>query len=163
MSRCPGELCVFVSAPFRSMLREKRERRKCWSFLKIEEQIRTRNNSLTLTPLELDIMKAVWQRHPITVRDVQAAIYSMRPLAYTTVMTIMHRLYLKGFLLRTLRSKAHYYEPAVPFPDVRDAAVSGIIDHFFDGSRERFLNFLESDAAAAHDVTVPAALDETLL
>ena len=26
-----------------------------------------------LTPLELDIMKAIWTRPPITVRDVQAA------------------------------------------------------------------------------------------
>ena len=35
---------------------------KCWSFLKTEETVQTRNNSLALTPLELDIMKAVWRR-----------------------------------------------------------------------------------------------------
>jgi predicted transcriptional regulator len=131
--------------------------------LKIEEQVQTRNNSLTLTPLELDIMKAVWQRHPITVRSVRFAIYPFRPLAYTTVMTIMHRLYLKGFLLRTLKAKAHYYEPAVPFADVRDAAVTGIIDHFFGGSKEEFLHFMGSESPAVHEVPAPAALDETLL
>ena len=60
-------------------------------------------------------------------------------------MTVMHRLYLKGFLNRTLRSKAHYYEPRVEFTDVRDAVVSGVIRHFFRGSRDEFLQFLESD------------------
>jgi predicted transcriptional regulator len=131
--------------------------------LKIEEQTRTRNNSLALTPLELDVMKAVWDRHPITVKDVQAAIRPLRPLAYTTVMTIMHRLYLKGFLQRTLLSKAHYYDPAVPFDDVRNAAVTGVIDHFFGGSRDQFLEFLESDNPEIRDVAAPSSLDETLL
>jgi BlaI family transcriptional regulator, penicillinase repressor len=131
--------------------------------LKTEEIIQTRHNSLTLTPLELDIMKAVWRHHPITVRDVQVAIRPDRPLAYTTVMTVMHRLYLKGFLQRTLQSKAHYYEPKVEFADVRDAAVSGIIRHFFRGSRDEFLQFLENNSSAAPEISAPSALDETLL
>ena len=126
-----------------------------------------------LTPLELDIMKAVWQRYPITVKDVQSAIHPQRKLAYTTVMTIMHRLFLKGFLHRALKSRTHYYEPTVGFADVRDAAVNGMIDHFFQGSRDKFLSFLEHDGATAHDelddretvreIAGPASLDETLL
>ena len=133
--------------------------------MKIEEtlQTQTRNNSLSLTPLELDVMKAVWRRHPITVKDVQEAIRPERRLAYTTVMTVMHRLYLKGFLDRALQAKAHYYEPKVDFSDVRDAAVSGIIRHFFRGSRDEFLQFLESGAASPPEINAPAALDETLL
>ena len=131
--------------------------------MKTEETIQTRNNSLALTPLELDIMKAIWRRNPITVKDVQAAIHDDRPLAYTTVMTVMHRLYLKGFLTRTLRSKAHYYEPRVEFADVRDAVVSGVIRHFFQGSRDEFVDFLENGVGTAPEVIAPAALDETLL
>jgi len=134
--------------------------------LKTEETVQTRNSSLALTPLELDIMKAVWRRNPITVKDVQTAIYAERPLAYTTVMTVLHRLYLKGFLDRTLKSKAHYYQPKVEFADVRDAVVSGVIRHFFRGSRDEFLQFLENEvgpASAGPEVAAPTALDETLL
>ena len=109
------------------------------------------------------MMKAVWRRHPITVKDVQEAIRPERRLAYTTVMTVLHRLYLKGFLTRTLQSKAHYYEPTVDFSDVRDAAVSGVIRHFFRGSRDEFLQFLENGVTAPAEITAPAALDETLL
>jgi predicted transcriptional regulator len=131
--------------------------------LKTEETVQTRHNSLALTPLELDIMKAVWRHNPITVRDVQVAIQPDRPLAYTTVMTVMHRLHLKGFLNRTLRTKAHYYEPRVEFTDVRDAVVSGVIRHFFRGSRDEFVQFLENDDVALPEVSAPNALDETLL
>jgi predicted transcriptional regulator len=108
-------------------------------------------------------MKAVWRGHPITVKDVQVAIHPARRLAYTTVMTVLHRLYLKGFLQRKLKSKAHYYEPAVEFSDVRDAAVSGVIDHFFRGSRDEFLEFLDSGPAPAGEIRSPSTLDETLL
>src|SRR5262245_16926090 len=121
-------------------------------------------------------MKAVWRRSAISVKAVQIAIRRRRPLAYTTVMTIMHRLYLKGFLNRTMQSRTHYYESAVAFTDVRDAAVAGIIDHFFQGSREDLLQFLSSastdeafteaevlDAAPDFDLHAPVKLDETLL
>jgi predicted transcriptional regulator len=108
-------------------------------------------------------MKAVWRRHPINVKDVQQAIRPERHLAYTTVMTVLHRLYLKGFLDRKLQNKAHYYEPKVDFSDVRDAAVSGIIRHFFRGSRTEFLQFLEHGVGAPPEISSPAALDETLL
>jgi predicted transcriptional regulator len=113
-------------------------------------------------------MKAVWHRCPITVKDVQSAIHASRPLAYTTVMTIMHRLYLKGFLRRTLKSKTHYYEPAVDFADVRDAAVGGMIDHFFQGSRDKFIQFMnqgyeEDERDDVREISSPVAFDESLL
>src|SRR5262245_17449140 len=119
-----------------------------------------------LTPLELDIMKAVWWRTPITVREVQYAIRPGRQLAYTTVMTIMDRLHQKRFLTRTLRSRTHYYEPAIDFTEVRDEAVETLIKSFF-GSKEKLREFLESGSdytpPPPAQSTPPAALDESLL
>ncbi len=120
-----------------------------------------------LTPLELDIMKAVWRRPPITVRDVQEAIRPVRQLAYTTVMTIMDRLYHKGFLNRTLRSRTHYYEPAIDYSAVRDDAVETLIKSFF-GSKEKLKEFLEGQQTdflpkALSEPAPPPRLDETLL
>ena len=122
---------------------------------------------MRLTPLELDIMKAVWQRPPITVRDVQEAIRPTRLLAYTTVMTIMDRLYHKGFLDRTLLGRTHYYEPAVGYTVVRDEAVGVLIKDFF-GSKEKLQEFLSGEAAEVSPRIIqapafPSALDETLL
>src|SRR5207244_3797412 len=113
-----------ASAPFHCALPAKRARERRSKSLKIEEPVPatgTRSSPLTLTPLELDIMKAVWRRFPATAKDVQDALRPRRPLAYTTVMTMMSRLHLKGFLRRALESRAYRYEPAVPFSDVRSA------------------------------------------
>src|SRR5260370_23225423 len=101
-----------------------------------------------LTPLELDIMKAVWNRSPITVRSVQEAIRPGRSLAYTTVMTIMDRLYHKGVLKRTLHSRTHYYEPAVDYTTVRDEAIETLIKSFF-GSKEQLQDFLNGERVPA--------------
>jgi predicted transcriptional regulator len=119
-----------------------------------------------LTPLELDIMKAVWQSPPVTVKDVQLAIRPARKLAYTTVMTIMHRLHHKGFLSRKLKSRAHVYEPAVPYTDVRDAEVSRLLENFFAGSRDDLIHFLGGGSSnGGHSIVMshPTELDETLL
>jgi predicted transcriptional regulator len=120
-----------------------------------------------LTPLELDIMKAVWRRPPTTVRDVQEAIRPGRQLAYTTVMTIMDRLFHKGFLTRALRSRTHYYEPAVDYAEVRDEAVEVLIRSFF-GSKEKLREFLEETGSnflpnSVVEPSAPASFDETLL
>src|SRR5262249_28444419 len=120
-----------------------------------------------LTPLELDIMKAVWRRAPITVRDVQESIRPSRNLAYTTVMTIMYRLYHKSFLSRTLRARTQYYEPAVDFADVRDEAVEWLIRNFFR-SKEELQEFLRGAPVAlppkvASEPMHTSNFDETLL
>ena len=120
-----------------------------------------------LTPLELDIMKAVWRHPSITVREVQEAIRPGRQLAYTTVMTIMDRLHHKGVLTRTLQSRTHYYEPAIDYTEVRDEAVEILIKSFF-GSKEKLQEFLDGETSEpAPKISMssisPARFDETLL
>jgi len=121
-----------------------------------------------LTPLELDIMKVIWDRSPITVRNVQALIRPSRALAYTTVLTIMDRLYHKGFLKRTLHSRTHYYEPGIDYTAVRDEAVSTLINSYF-GSKEKLQEFLNGEQALLEptrpdgDGSTRVTLDETLL
>ena len=122
-----------------------------------------------LTPLELDIMKAVWLHPPITVRNVQQAIRPSRQLAYTTVMTIMDRLYHKGFLTRKFRGRTHFYEPVIAYTDARDEAVNTLIESFFDGSAKKLGEFLNGNSSerSPNDVGIqtpaPTPLDETLL
>ena len=119
-----------------------------------------------LTPLELDIMKAVWRNPPVTVRDVQETIRPTRNLAYTTVMTIMDRLHQKGFLTRELQGRTHMYSPAVAYVEVRDEAVKRLINSFFDGSESGLLQFLNGisvrPVSRSSEFSEPS-LDETLL
>ena len=100
---------------------------------------------ITLTPLELAIMKSLWRRRSGLVKDVQPDLLPDRKLAYTTVMTVMDRLFKKGILRRTKKSRAHVYEPVYSEAAVRGDAVSSLIDNFFDGSESRLKTYLSAN------------------
>ena len=70
-----------------------------------------RRRSSTLTEQELEIMKVVWERDSVTVRDVYEALLERRKVAYTTVMTVMDILYRKGVLHRVKHGRAWRYWP----------------------------------------------------
>lgn len=73
------------------------------------ELFRQKDSPQPLGPLEVAVMNIVWQRGESTVRDVVDLL--MRPLAYTTVMTTLDRLYKKGLLTRRKSERAFLYTP----------------------------------------------------
>jgi predicted transcriptional regulator len=59
-------------------------------------------------------MRFVWgSPRPVTVREVHAGLGTRRRLAYTTVMTVLDRLWRKRFLRRRTRGRAYEYTPAL--------------------------------------------------
>src|SRR2546421_2691279 len=89
-------------------------------------------------------MKALWALGEGTVHTVRSQIFAARPLAYTTVMTIMVRLARKGVVERQKRGRAHVYRPLVAATEVRDHALARLVDNFFLGSREKLQQYLEN-------------------
>ncbi len=65
-----------------------------------------------LGSLELEIMEFMWQAGKATVRQVTEAIDRKRPIAYTTVMTVMGHLLDKRLLARTKEGKRYRYQVA---------------------------------------------------
>lgn len=63
-----------------------------------------------LGELELEIMQIIWARQRVTVRDVLEVLTEKRPLAYTTVMTVMTRLVDKGILRQHRQDRTYEYE-----------------------------------------------------
>ena len=80
---------------------------------------KSRNHRLDLPPLELECMKVLWALGEGTVHTVHSQIFAARPLAYTTIMTIMVRLARKGVVERQKRGRAHFYRPLVAATAVR--------------------------------------------
>ena len=65
-----------------------------------------------LGELEAVIMDRLWEwGRPALVREMVDALHDDRPLAYTTVMTVMENLYRKGWLRRERDGRAWRYEP----------------------------------------------------
>jgi len=62
-----------------------------------------------LGPLEVSVMEILWSHGDSNVHDVTQKLD--RPLAYTTVMTTLDRLYKKGLLQRRKAERAFFYSP----------------------------------------------------
>ena len=67
-----------------------------------------------LGDLEAQVMRAIWARgQQVTVRDIVGDLQRERPIAYTTVMTVMGNLRKKGWLRRRADGRAYRYEPVL--------------------------------------------------
>jgi BlaI family transcriptional regulator, penicillinase repressor len=95
---------------------------------------------------ELQIMKVIWERQRVTVRDVYEALLARRRIAYTTVMTMMNILEQKGYLKKTPgEDRAYVYEPARSRKRVMRAMVKEFIDRVFSGSANPLMVHLIED------------------
>jgi predicted transcriptional regulator len=108
-------------------------------------------------PLELLCLKALWSLGEGNVKDVQQIVSLSRPLAYTTIMTVLDRLVRKGKLSRRKAGRAFVYRPEASRDATRNAAIQELLDSFFDGSEEQLLAFL---AARTPKAAAVAAGDE---
>ena len=112
---------------------------------------------LSLGPLEFDLMQILWSCGESNVRDVVQQLE--RPLAYTTVMTTLDRLYKKGLLDRRMLDRAFLYSARLSRQEWGRTRAENVLTDFLTGpqaSRELLLSsFL--DAVGGHDT---ALLDE---
>lgn len=86
-----------------------------------------------LGPLERRVMEFIWDHDgEVTVRDLLAAP-ATRGLAYTTVMTVLDRLWQKGYLARKRVGRAYAYRVR----RTRDQHVSSLVSEVLAKSKDR--------------------------
>lgn len=107
-------------------------------------------------PLELACLSALWVLEEANVRCVQEVVAQSRPLAYTTIMTVLDRLVRKGKLTRRKVGRSFVYAPSQSRDSLRRAAVRELVDGYFDGSEAQLLAFLQGSAPSAPP---PAAME----
>jgi predicted transcriptional regulator len=90
--------------------------------------------------LELECLKALWNLGQANVRDVQTAL--ARPLAYTTVMTVLDRLARRGCVERRKVGRGFVYSAILTRDSVRRVALDDLIHSLFDGSEESLRHYL---------------------
>lgn len=92
--------------------------------------------------LELECLKTLWNLQEASVRDIQERISLHRPLAYTTVMTIMDRLARRGFVQRQKCGRSFVYSAILTQEYVRKLAVQDLVQSHFDGCQESLRQYL---------------------
>ncbi len=98
-----------------------------------------------LGELETEVMRVVWSLERATVPDVRKAIRWPKPLAYTTVMTVLSRLVEKGLLEREKEGRFYVYAPRVGQEAIAGSALRGVVERFYDGLGKRAVAQLLSE------------------
>jgi predicted transcriptional regulator len=114
-------------------------------------------------PLELLCLRALWSLGDGNVTAVRQIVAQSRPLAYTTIMTVLDRLVRKGMLGRRKVGRSFVYAPQATRDTARRAAVRELLDGYFDGSEEELRQFLQRRPEVAATARVEERIDTVLL
>ena len=109
--------------------------------------------ALKFTKLELQIMQALWDRGPVSIREIQETFPGQDLPSYTTVQTTVYRLEGKKAVRRVKKiGNAHIFEAVVS----RNAAQRRFIDDllgFFGGRTQPIMaHLVESGKLTLEDV-----------
>ena len=111
-------------------------------------QRKGRSRDLTgLGWLEAEILRIVWDKGEVTVRDVYEELRLRRRIAYTTVMSVLRNLAAKGLLVQDKSKPAYIYTPAVGDVEVAHAILDALVDKIMGGRVEPLIDYLEQKKA----------------
>jgi len=95
---------------------------------------------LILGPLETRVMEVLWMCGECRVREVSKRLD--RDLAYTTIMTILDRLFRKNLVSRRICGRAYIYSPCVTCQEWKDKVARDVVAKLLAGpqaSREALI------------------------
>ena len=99
------------------------------------------NSEIRLGRLELQIMNAVWDKGKATVHDVKNALSRRKP-AYSTILTMMRKLEVKGYLEHEVDGRTYVYRPLISQQAVRQGVLGDLVERLFEGSTSLLLTSL---------------------
>ncbi len=99
-----------------------------------------------LGELERLVMDVLWDRAEVTGREVLEEIQKERPLAFTTILTVMDRLLKKGLIRRKKRGGVFVYAPSISRDEfvkqVSEEVLQGILDISASSAASFFVDIL---------------------
>src|SRR5580704_11677942 len=91
------------------------------------------------TDSELEILAALWELGPSTVRDLHTAIEVRKPTQYTTVLKLLQIMTDKGLVRRDEKQRAHVYEAAQPKEATQRQLAGDLLTRAFNGSAQSLM------------------------
>lgn len=111
-------------------------------------------------PLEMACLNALWELGEGNVEEVRVCVSRSRPLAYTTVLTLLDRLSRRGAVSRRKEGRGFRYQPAIERDKLRRMALGQFLDHHFGGSVHTLRLFLEMEPAGSNAADNAVAVAE---
>ena len=86
----------------------------------------------SLSQLEQKVMNIVWECEDCSIREVLEKINKKKKLAYTTIATILQRLYEKGLVVRKNKDSVIHYSPKLSKENYSKKMARSFIAKFFN-------------------------------
>lgn len=100
------------------------------------------NSPHQLASLQLAIMRVLWKQREATVAEVREALHESRPLAYTTVATMLAKMERKGQVAHRTEGRAHIFRPAIDQQKVSRSMVTDLAERLFAGDVTQMVSHL---------------------
>src|SRR5580704_8120809 len=109
------------------------------------------------TPLELQIMEALWERGALSIREILETFPARDLPAYTTIQTTVYRLEAKKAVRRARKiSNAHIFEAVVTRDATQRKFLNDLLRLFGGRSQPVMAHLIESGALTLDDVNKAA-------
>lgn len=95
-----------------------------------------------LAELQLAIMQVLWGRDEATVAEVREALDYSRPLAYTTVATMLTKMEGNGQVSHRTEGRVHIYRAAIGKQSVNRSMVADLAGRLFHGDVTQMVSHL---------------------
>ncbi|HJR34596.1 MAG TPA: BlaI/MecI/CopY family transcriptional regulator [Gemmatimonadales bacterium] len=106
---------------------------------------------MDLSKLQVAVMRVLWDRHEATPAEVHRILSRSRPLAITTVATLLARLEKRGAVSHRREGRALVYRAAVSERQVRRTMLGGLVRSLFRSDPGEVVSHLlaERDVSAS--------------
>jgi predicted transcriptional regulator len=106
-----------------------------------------------LSQFDLQIMEALWNRGPCSIREIQESFPQKKRPAYSTVQTMVYRLELKKALRRVKKiSNAHIFEAVISREAAQGKLVADLLNLFGGQTQAVMARLIESGNLTLEDV-----------
>ena len=89
---------------------------------------------MRLGRVQLRIMKVLWNRGSASARQITDALAAERPVAHSTVQTLLRKLEAKGAVRHEVAERTFVFYPAIDRHSVTRAATRELVERVFGGS-----------------------------
>ena len=105
------------------------------------------------TEVELEILRALWDKGEATVREVFEVVSEQRALGYTSVLKMLQIMTEKGLVDRREAGKAHIYRAAATQQETQNQLLRDLSQRLFSGSAAQLaMHALALEPASAEEM-----------
>src|SRR5207244_12413053 len=100
-----------------------------------------------LGDLQLAIMQVLWTLEAATLRQIRTELGRKKPIAATTIATVLSRLEQAGMVTHEESERSRVYRPAIRCEDEQRSQARGLVDRLFGGRAAGLVAHLVRESA----------------